>query len=211
MQSILKKVKSEPTDKEVIIVDDGSTDGTRELLEREVGGEKVFYHEKNKGKGAAIRTGLHHANGEFVLIQDADLEYDPADYADLLEEIRKEGVDVVYGSRFLKPESNKFYSKTQYLANKFLTFLSNLLTGLDITDMETCYKLFRRRDLAEMDFKESSFGIEPEITAKVARRGLAVSEVPISYEARGRGRGKEINWKDGLWAIWCIFKYNIFD
>ncbi len=209
--------------KQIILVDDGSKDGTRDQLrefQREVESHreptpqrpylvKVIFHEKNQGKGAALRTGFAAADGELVVIQDADLEYDPGDYPRLMEPILTNQADVVYGSRFLEKRSRSGYLKN-YLANRFLTGLSNLTTGLGLTDMETCYKMFRRAVLGRVRIEQNRFGFEPEITAKIARLGVRVIERPIAYFARTHEEGKKISWKDGLKAIWCIFKYGLF-
>lgn len=205
--------------KQIIMVDDGSTDGTRSQLrdfapadESQLAGEsacpvdlKVIFHERNRGKGAALRTGFTAACGDVVLIQDADLEYDPRDYPKLLAPIITGKADVVYGSRF-SGSGRKGHWKN-YLANKFLTWLSNLTTGLKLTDMETCYKGFRREVLCRIHLEQDRFGFEPEITAKVARLAVRVCEVPIRYEGRTSAEGKKIGFKDGLNAISCIFKY----
>lgn len=204
--------------RQFILIDDGSSDGTRRELadfsaEHEgiaPQGEDeylVLFHEQNRGKGAALRTGFEAAQGDIVIIQDADFEYDPNDYPRLLAPIIEGRSDVVYGSRF-RDGCRKGYLKN-YLANMFLTRLSNLFTGLKITDMETCYKVFRREVLAGIELEQDRFGFEPEITAKLARMGIDVFEVPISYDARGHDEGKKIGWKDGLKAIWCILKYGL--
>jgi len=207
--------------RQLILVDDGSTDGTREQLsafaaEQAGAGEarpaadeiryKVVFHEQNQGKGAALRTGFAAADGDVVVIQDADLEYDPNDHPRLLEPILAGRADVVYGSRFRGREGRKGYWKN-YLANRFLTCLSNLTTGLKLTDMETCYKMFRRDVLRELSLEQNRFGFEPEVTAKIARREMRIGELPIRYDSRTHEEGKKIGWKDGLKAIWCIFKY----
>ena len=199
-------------DFEVIIVDDGSTDGTREILENEIKEEveEVVFHKENEGKGAAIQSAIPYTSGDEIVIQDADLEYDPNDYSTLLKPIREGEADVVYGSRFLEEGDNQFYSKPQYLANKFLTTLSNIFSGLNITDMETCYKVFKSDVIEQLHLEEKSFGIEPEITAKIAKLDCRILEVPISYRARSKEEGKEIDWKDAAKAIWYITKYNIF-
>ena len=205
-------MKKVPIDKEIIIVDDASTDGTREVLAEleQEDGIKVFYHQRNQGKGAALRTGFKHCQGEIVIVQDADLEYFPEEYPELIEPIEQGWAEVVYGTRFLgKKHRVLFYH--HYLANRFLTFLSNLFTNLNLTDMEVGYKVFRREVIQSIPLKQNRFGFEPEITAKVARRGYRVFEVPVSYNGRSYQEGKKINWKDGLWALWCIFRYAFFD
>jgi len=212
IQQVVERVKKVPIDKEIIIVDDASTDGTREVLAEleQEDGIKVFYHQHNQGKGAALRTGFKHCQGEIVIIQDADLEYFPEEYPELIEPIEQGWAEVVYGTRFLgKRHRVLFYH--HYLANRFLTFLSNLFTNLNLTDMEVCYKVFRREVIQSIPLKQNRFGFEPEITAKVARRGYRVFEVPVSYNGRSYQEGKKINWKDGLWALWCIFRYAFFD
>jgi len=202
-------------DKQIVLVDDGSSDGTREQLksfEQEISGErgencyKVVYHDVNRGKGAALRTGFAAADGDVVIIQDADLEYDPNDYPRLLEEITSDRAEVVYGSRFYNGRPDTIYP-ANYLANRFLTFLSNLTTGLKLTDMETCYKAFRREVLQQVKLEQDRFGFEPEITAKVARLKVRLVEVPIRYVGRTHDQGKKIGWRDGLKAMWCIVKY----
>ena len=206
-------------DMQIVLVEDGSRDGTRKQLEdfaaslpeatpgrpRPV---KVIFHQVNRGKGAALRTGFESADGDFVIIQDADLEYDPNDYPGLLAPLLADQADVVYGSRFLAARSRKGYLKN-YLANKFLTNLSNLTTGLKLTDMETCYKVFRRDVLRRVRLEQDRFGFEPEITARIGKLGVRVVELPISYIARTHEEGKKIGWKDGLKAIWCILKYGV--
>ncbi len=199
---------------QVVIVDDCSTDGTRRQLEqferdapRQSGAAfKVLYHQVNRGKGAALRTGFAAATGDIVIIQDADLEYDPNDYSALLEPILAGRADVVYGSRFHsgRPAGCRL---ANYFANRFLTCLSNMATGLKLTDMETCYKVFRREIIRAVDIEQNRFGFEPEITAKIAAAGARVAEVPISYAGRTREEGKKIGWRDGLKAVWCILKY----
>jgi glycosyltransferase involved in cell wall biosynthesis len=200
-------------EKEVIIVDDCSTDGTRELLQ-ELGQTqknlKILYHKTNQGKGSALRTGFASVTGDIVIIQDADLEYDPRDYPNLLQPIIDGRADVVYGSRFLGgPHRVLFF--WHYLGNKLLTLLSNALTNLNLTDMETCYKVFRRKVLDQIDLKSSRFGIEPEFTAKVAKKGFRIYEVPISYSGRDYSEGKKITWKDGFVAIFAIFWFRFFE
>lgn len=208
---ILNRVQAESTEKEIIIVDDYSTDGTRAVLKKleSNAGIRVLYHERNKGKGAALRTGFAAASGEIVIIQDADLEYDPAEYARLLQPIVDGKADVVYGSRFMGADSHRVLYFWHYAGNRFLTLLSNCFTNLNLSDMETCYKAFRRDILHKIEIEESRFGFEPEITAKVARAKCRVYEVGISYSGRTYEEGKKIGWKDGVRALWCILKYNL--
>jgi len=200
--------------RQIILVDDGSTDGTGRQLRRLAaegaqGACVVLFHPSNRGKGAAIRTGLAAADGEFVIIQDADLEYDPGDYPVLLAPLLDGTAEVVYGSRFLREQPGRAWS-ARYLANRFLTWLSNLTTGLKLTDMETCYKMFRRSVLKRIRLEQSRFGFEPEVTAKLARLGVGICERPVRYQPRTRGEGKKIGWRDGLVAVWCILKYGPF-
>jgi glycosyltransferase involved in cell wall biosynthesis len=199
-------------DKEIIVVDDCSTDGTRELLRGEVGQlvEQVLYHERNQGKGAALRTGIAAATGGIVLIQDADLEYDPAEYPRLVQPILDGKADVVFGSRFMGGQPHRVLYFWHRVGNGILTTMSNIFTNLNLTDMETCYKVFRRELIQSIEIKEDRFGFEPEITAKVARKKCRVYEVGISYYGRTYEQGKKINWKDGLRAVFCIVKYNLF-
>lgn len=206
---LLKKVKETPFRKEILIVDDGSTDGTTEYLrglrEEEV---RVFFHEKNMGKAAAIRTALAHVKGDIVIIQDADLEYDPKEYGNLLSPILEGRADVVYGSRFLGGP-HRVLLFWHYVGNKLITLLSNMFTNLNLSDMETGYKVFTRRALEGITIESNRFGFEPEITAKIARRRLRIYEVPISYYGRTYEEGKKITWKDGLFAVFYILRYNI--
>jgi len=196
---------------EVIVVDDCSTDGTRELLRDEVAPRvaRVITHERNRGKGAALRTGFAAATGDLVIVQDADLEYDPQDYPRLVAPILAGKADVVFGSRFSGGASVRVLYYWHYLGNRFLTTLSNMLTNINLTDMEVCYKVFRREILERITLEEDRFGFEPEITAKVARLGCRIYEVGISYSGRTYREGKKIGWRDGVRAIWCILKYNL--
>lgn len=199
--------------KEIVVINDCSTDNTEiNILEYIKGNNrkniKYYKHQINRGKGAAIRTGIEHATGEFLIIQDADLEYDPEEYNILLKPVIKGTADVVYGSRFRGGNPHRILFFWHSIGNNILTFLSNLFTNLNLTDMETCYKLFRTEIIKKIDLKENRFGFEPEITAKVARvPGIRIYEVGISYYGRTYAEGKKINWKDGVWAIYCILKY----
>ena len=208
---IVERVRDAPYEKEIIIVDDASTDGTREILEQlaEASDVTLLQHEKNRGKGAALRTGICVASGDVTIIQDADLEYDPFDYPKILNPILLGKADVVYGSRFIGGQSHRVFYFWHSVGNKFLTLLSNALTGLNLTDMETCYKAFKTEIIKSVDLKEDRFGFEPEITAKLAQMRLRIYEVGISYSGRTYDEGKKIGWKDGVQAIWCIFKYNL--
>ncbi len=205
---VIDRVKGTPFEKEIIVVDDGSSDGTRDLLKK-VQGIKLIVHEKNKGKGAAIRTAIPHVTGEVVIIQDADLEYDPSDYSQLIAPIEDGGADVVYGSRFQKKDQRGVYFWNDF-GNKMVTKLSNLFTHLNLSDMETGFKVFRAEILKGIRVESNRFGFEPEITAKIAKLGYRILEVPISYKGRDYSEGKKINWKDGLAAIYWILKFNLF-
>jgi glycosyltransferase involved in cell wall biosynthesis len=213
--SLVEAVREAPlpdgVDIEVIVVDDGSTDRTPSLLDEIAKHEqvRVFRQPVNRGKGAAIRRGFSESRGEFVIVQDADLEYDPREYPKLLAPVLNGKADVVYGSRFVGGEAHRVMFFWHYVGNRFLTLLSNALTNLNLTDMETCYKLFRRDVLSRLDLREDRFGIEPEITAKVARLGVRVFEVGISYSGRTYDEGKKIGWRDGFSALRCIFKYGL--
>lgn len=208
IHTIVNKVLAAPIEnKEIIIVDDKSTDGTSEILDREIAPlvSRIIHHEVNRGKGGALRTGFAHATGDVVIIQDADLEYDPNEYPLVVTPVVRGECDVCYGSRFLHQAAKGY--KANQLANKGLTAMSNFFTRLHLTDMETCYKCFKREVIQAVDIKENRFGFEPEITAKIARMGARVKEVPISYYPRTNEEGKKIGFKDGLRAIYCIWKY----
>lgn len=211
--SILSAVKEAPTSglrKEIVVVDDFSTDGTRDILKEQIEGRDgilVLYHDRNQGKGAALRTGIAQTTGDFVLIQDADLEYDPKDYPKLLAPLLDGKADVVYGSRFAGGDSKRVLYFWHFVGNKFLTTLSNMFTNINLTDMETCYKLFRGEIVRKIRIEENRFGFEPEVTSKVARLNCRIYEVGIGYSGRTYAEGKKINWKDGVRAVWCIMKY----
>ena len=204
-------INSPVEDKEIIIVDDFSTDGTRDQL-RKINNEQVriIYHDKNLGKGAALKTGFNFASGEICLIQDADLEYDPQEYPLLIEPIIKNIADVVYGSRFQSGRPHRVVYFWHRIGNGFLTLLSNFFTDLNLSDMEACYTAFKTEIIKSINIQEKRFGFEPEITAKISKMDLRIYEVGISYYGRTYKEGKKINWKDGLRAIYCIFKYNLF-
>lgn len=206
--TLISRVEAVDYEKEIILIDDCSTDGTQDLLQKysEREGFKVLFHQKNRGKGAALRTGFAESTGDIIIIQDADLEYDPKEYGVLLGPILDGRADVVYGSRFLGgPHRVMFF--WHYLGNLFLTTLSNMFTNLNLTDMETCYKVFTREVLDSLKLTCNRFGFEPEFTSKVARNQFRIYEVPISYSGRDYSEGKKINWKDGVAAIWFIFKF----
>jgi glycosyltransferase involved in cell wall biosynthesis len=210
---ILAAVRASPhRDVEIIVVDDGSTDGTRERISGELKPliDHLVMHEHNQGKGAALRSGIRAATGDIVIIQDADLEYDPNEYPQLVAPIEEGRADVVFGSRFMGAAPHRVLYFWHRVANGLLTLLSNMLTNLNLTDMETCYKAFRREIIQSIEIEENRFGFEPEITAKVARRGCRIFEVGISYYGRTYAEGKKIGARDGLRALYCILKYNLF-
>lgn len=212
IEEVIRRVDSVPVEKEIIIVDDFSTDGTRELL-RELDGKrqdiKIFYHDRNMGKGAALRTGFSLIAGDIVIIQDADLEYDPSEYPKLIKPILEGKADVVYGSRFAGGEAHRVLYFWHSIGNKFLTLLSNVFTNLNLTDMETGYKVFSTDVIRNIQLEQMRFGFEPEITAKIAKMRCRVYEVGISYSGRTYAEGKKIGWKDGVQAIWVILKYGL--
>jgi glycosyltransferase involved in cell wall biosynthesis len=214
IRELVRRVRAVPIPKEVILVDDCSTDGTRDVLkELEGEGLRVIYQPRNRGKGAALREGFRHATGDVVLVQDADLEYDPAEYVHLIQPILDQRADVVYGSRFIG-DSHRVLYFWHYVANKILTTVSNMVTNLNLTDMETCYKVFRREVLAGIRLKSDRFGFEPEITAKIAKQrrpAWRIYEIPISYSGRTYEEGKKIGLRDAFTALYCILRYGLFD
>ena len=217
IEEVVARVLKTGIPQELIIVDDGSTDGTRELLKRLTPRQdnikcdiRVIFQERNMGKGAALRRGFQEVSGDVVILQDADMEYDPNEYPKLLAPIRDGKADVVYGSRFVGGEAHRVLYFWHMVGNKFLTMLSNMFTNLNLTDMETCYKVFRKEVIDKITVEEDRFGFEPEITAKVAKLGVRIYEVGISYSGRSYSEGKKIGWKDGFRAIYCIMKYTLF-
>jgi glycosyltransferase involved in cell wall biosynthesis len=211
LPTLIERVQQAPTlglQKEIVFVDDHSTDGTREFLrELAVDGVKCYFHDRNQGKGAALRTGFRAATGDIVLVQDADLEYDPRDYPKLLRPIIENKADVVLSSRFLAGDEHRVLYFWHSVGNRFLTLLSNVFTNLNLTDMESCYKVFTRSVVERITIEENRFGFEPEVVAKVASMGCRIYEVGVSYAGRTYAEGKKIGWKDGVRAIWCIVKY----
>ncbi len=212
--AVAAEVLRQPSVYELVIVDDCSGDATGKRLEEIAEGDprvKILQHETNRGKGASLQTGFKHAQGDVVGIQDADLEYDPSEYERMLEPFRKYGADVVYGSRFQNSGEHRVVQYWHSMGNRFLTLLSNMFSNLSLTDMETCYKFFRKDVLDSIELQEKRFGVEPEITAKIARiPNLKIYEVPINYNGRSYDEGKKIGWRDGVSAIKCIIKYNLF-
>lgn len=211
INEIYERVKSVDINKEIILIDDYSTDGSREILQDLADDSTlILMHDRNRGKGAALRTGFNHVTGDIVIIQDADLEYDPQQYPKLIQPILDGRADVVYGSRFVTGDYRRVLFFWHMIGNKFLTLLSNIFTNLNLTDIETCYKAFRREVLERIIIEENRFGFEPEITAKVAKLNLRIYETGISYSGRTYNEGKKIGWKDGLSSLRCILKYNLF-
>ena len=214
LEEIFRRVQTTSYEKEIIAVDDASEDGSRDILDRlaqQHDNVRVFYHEKNQGKGAALRTGFAQVTGDVVIIQDADLEYDPVDYPILLDPIERDLADVVYGSRLIGAQPHRVLYFWHYMGNKCVTFLSNMFTNLNLSDMEVGYKVFKAEVLQDIQIKCKRFGVEPELTAKVARKGCRIYEVPIRYHGRDYAHGKKITWRDGIAAIFHILRFRFFD
>lgn len=214
IEQLVNSVRNSPIQNiEIIVVDDGSTDGTIDVLKEKVAGlaDQIIYQPANRGKGAALRTGFAAATGDIILVQDADLEYSPSDYPALLQPIFSGNADVVFGSRFLGGRPHRVLYFWHMVGNRFLTLLSNMFTNLNLTDLESCYKAFRAPLLKNLDLREKGFGFEPEITAKLAKTRCRIYEVGISYSGRTYEEGKKVNWKDGFRAIYAIVRYNLFD
>lgn len=214
LRIILRKVEETnfcELEKEIILIDDFSTDGTREILQELKDKYKIFFHDENQGKGAALRTGLEHATGDIVIIQDADLEYEPSDYEPLIKLIIEDKADVAYGSRLSGGKPSRSFMFTHLLGNKFLTLMTNVLYNTTLTDMETCYKAFRTEFIKDIKIKSNRFDFEPEITAKVLKKGARLYELPISYYGREYEEGKKITWKDGIHAILALIKFRFTD
>jgi len=212
IQTVLERIQAVELEKEIIVVDDGSTDGTQEWLRKLEQGDdlQVFFQPNNQGKGAALRRALPVVRGEVVVFQDADLEYDPEDYLRLIKPILDDQADVVYGSRFKGEAPKRMLFFWHFAGNQFLTFFSNVFSNLNLSDMETCYKMFRADLIPKLNLKENRFGIEPEITAKFAKLKVRIYEIGISYYGRTYREGKKIGWKDGVRAVWCILRYNLW-
>jgi len=215
IEIIIEKIKKIEIEKEIIVVDDFSEDGSKEKIKSDIKKKYLdiidIYHDRNMGKGAAIRTGISNATGEIIIIQDADLEYDPNDYHELIRPIKNGYADVVYGSRFIGGSEKRVLYFWHTIGNKFLTLLSNMFSNLNLTDMEVCYKAFKSEVIKNIDLKENRFGFEPEVTAKIAKKNIRIYEIGIKYFGRKYSEGKKITWKDGLSAIRCILKYNFFN